>query len=425
MRRIIFALLVVVVAANSALAQQNLIVAKPKADVSAARFDAVLQQALGALAKAGSYAVEVDSQWGAHAEANGPHGGSHYRLIWQAGKYRVEVQSQSASSPELVCVNDGQKVTTLFPARGLYSQHAANSPQASVEGNTMLSLSLQGSAIDILLQRDVAGFVRTQVAGLQDHGQVTLDGKKAHHFEVLWAGAKVQLWFAAEGEPLLLQFTRTTTVPTGENKTYEMVCTAKYQWKLGVTPAEGTFALSVPQNGRAVNDIYKALSENDASSQVGKPLPKIQLASLDGNPVELAAAANKKGTVFIFWATWCAQSVENLPAVSQLIKAYKERGIEFYAVNVGEQPGEVRRFTAKSPLVSTVLLDPRSATATALSICELPAVAVVGPDNNLRGLLHGSAKELQGELVAQLDALLSGSASSTARRPAETKGAAK
>jgi hypothetical protein len=94
----------------------------------------------------------------------------------------------AAESPELICVNDGAHVTTLFPVRGLYSRHAAASPQASLEANKMLNLSLQGSAIDILLASDVAGAVSKQASDLRDHGQTILDGKRAHHFELCGRG---------------------------------------------------------------------------------------------------------------------------------------------------------------------------------------------------------------------------------------------
>jgi thiol-disulfide isomerase/thioredoxin len=419
MCRVTLSMLLVVLAPLSAAAQQA-IVAKPKADVAAAHFAAVLQQALGAIAKAGSYALDVESKWGATADPQGPQGGSKYKLVCQANKYRVEVQSSAAQAAELLCVNDGAHVTTYFPARKLYSQHAVDSPQASLEANKMLAMSLQGSAIDILLQRDVAGFVHSQVSQLTDHGDTVLAGKKTHHFELLWGGAKVQLWFAAEGEPLLLQFTRTTFVPTAAGEKYEQVCTAKFKWQLGAKPAEETFALAIPKDARRVKEIYEALSGEESAVHVGQLLPKLQLAKLDGSEVELAAASDKKATVLIFWATWCASSVEDLPAVSQFVKAYKDRGVAFYAINVGEQPGEVRRFTAKSPLVSSVLLDPRGKASSALHVKELPAIAIVGPDNNVRVILHGTAKALQSELTAQLDGLLSGSSANTARLPGET-----
>ena len=108
----------------------------------------------------------------------------------------------------------------------------------------MLGLSLQGSALDILLSADVSRFVQAQATGLKDHGEAILAGKKARHFELLWAGAKVELFFAAEGDPLLLQFTRTTSVPVGVNQHHEMVCTAKFQWRLGERSRESEFAIA-------------------------------------------------------------------------------------------------------------------------------------------------------------------------------------
>src|SRR5947208_8830868 len=76
-------------------------------DPATAHFDAVLRQALGALARAKSYAVDVDSKWNSSADAHGPQAGSHYRLITQGGQFRVEIQSQSSQSADLICVNDG------------------------------------------------------------------------------------------------------------------------------------------------------------------------------------------------------------------------------------------------------------------------------------------------------------------------------
>jgi len=425
MRSILLAILLVGFVAAAAAGQEHAIVAQPKMDAATAHFDAMLKQALGTLARAGRYAVEVESKWGAAGEANGPQGGSHYRLVAEKNKYRVEVQSKGAATPDLVCVNDGERVTTLFAARKLYSQHAADSPQALLEANKMLALSLQGSALDLLLQRDVVHAVHAQASGVKDRGETLLDGHRTHCFELTWAAAKVELWFAAEGDPLLVQFTRTTSVPTGDNQHYQMVCTAKFQWRLAQTPAPGTFALAIPQGAHRVNEIYDALSGDAAATLIGKPLPKLRLAKLDGSDVDLAAAADKKATVLIFWATWCAASVEDLPAVHKFVAAYKDRGVAFYAINVGEQPGTVRRFMSKHPLVSTVLLDPRASASSALRMTELPAIAVLAPDNSIRAILHGTANELQGDLAAQLEGLLSSSASSTARRPGEAAPKAK
>ena len=241
-------------------------------------------------------------------------------------------------------------------------------------------------------------------------------------FELLWGGAKVELWFAAEGDPLLLQFIRTTSVPTGSERSIRNGLHGEVSVAAWRSAAREAFAIALPKDAQRVNEIYDALAGHEAATHIGKPLPKLPLAKLDGSDVELAAAADKKATVLIFWATWCAASVEDMPAVHQFVAAYKDRGVAFYAVNVGEQPGEVRRFTAKSPLVSAVLLDPRGSASSALRINELPAVAIVAPDNTIRAILHGNSKQLQGELAAQLEGVLANPAGAMVRRPADKSG---
>jgi thiol-disulfide isomerase/thioredoxin len=400
------------------IAQEHRIAAQPASDPGAAQFDKMLKESLATLAKAGGYSVDVESQWGAAGDPHGPQGASHYRLVAQGAKYRVEVQSQAANAPELVCVNDGAEVTTWYPARKLYARHPAASPDASLAANTMLALSLQGSALDLLLQHDVAAAVHAQASGIKDHGDEILAGQKARRFELNWAAGQVQLWFAAEGDKLPLQYTRKSVVPTADNRQFEMISTAKFRWQPRVRPADSNFALAIPADARRVSEIYSALCGEESHTLVGQPLPKLRLARLDGADVELAAAPDKKATVLIFWATWCAASIQDMPAIHKFVAEYQQRDVVFYAVNVGEQPGEVRRFTAKTPLVSMVLLDPHSKASSALRLTELPAVAIIGPDNTIRATLHGKAQNLQTDLAAQLEQLLT-APTKTASRPGQ------
>jgi hypothetical protein len=116
-----------------------------------------------------------------------------------------------------------------------------------------------------------------------------------------------------------------------------------------------------------------------------------------------------------------------MPAVSQFVKAGQSDGIAFYAVNVGEEPGDVRRFTAESPLASAVVLDPKGQASSALRVNELPAAVVVGPDNKVQAIVTGTAKEVQAGVAKALQALQSQSPTppKTARRPGATPAAPK
>jgi hypothetical protein len=114
-----------------------------------------------------------------------------------------------------------------------------------------------------------------------------------------------------------------------------------------------------------------------------------------------------------------------MPAVSQFVKAGQAAGVAFYAVNVGEAPGDVRRFTAESPLASAVVLDRQGRASSALRVNELPAAVVVGPDNTVRAIVTGTAKEVQTGVAKALHALESESPPKTARRPGDNPAAPK
>jgi hypothetical protein len=393
----------------------------------AARLSAVVGEALAFLAKADNYVLTVESQWKASGDVPGQSGQSNYRLLARGQQHRIEVQSQGAAAPQLIHVSDGRQVTTLLVAQGLYSQHAIGSPRASLDSNQMLAQSLAGSAIDILLQPNVGEYVHAQATAVKYLGERALGKQRCHQFQLEWAGADVELWFAAAGDPLLVQFVRTACVPTSETECYEMVHTARFRWQLNAKLPADAFTVKLPQGARRVNDIYDALSGDDPAERIGKPLPKLKLSQLDGTTIDVAAPEGKRGLVLIFWATWCAPSVEQMPAVSEFVKGATQQGFAFYAVNVGEEPGDVRRFTAKSPLASAIVLDPQGRASSALRVSELPAAVVVGPDNTVRAILAGTPKEVQTGVAQELQTLLGESAagSKTARRPGETPAAPK
>jgi thiol-disulfide isomerase/thioredoxin len=386
------------------------------------RFAQVVGRALVFLSQAETYTLGVQSKWKATGDAPGQAGQSNYRLLAQGGKYRIEVQAAGQTQPQLIHVNDGQHATTLLAAHELYSQHAADSPQARIESNQMLAQSLAGSAIDILLQPNVAEYVGRGAQGVKDHGQVNLAGQACHRFDLLWDGAQVELYFAAQGDPLLVQFVRHCAVPTGDDSCYEMVHTARFDWKLGTPLPEGALKIELPESARRVNDIYNTLAGEDHSDLLGKPLPKLDLSDLDGRAISLAPQAGQRGTVLIFWATWCTPSVSEMPSVSQFVKTYSDRGFRFFAVNVGEAPGDVRRFTAQSPIVSAIALDTQGGVSSALRIAQLPAAVVVGPDNMVRSIVTGTPQQVQAKVAEELAALAAEGEKlpATARRPGST-----
>ena len=87
----------------------------------------------------------------------------------------------------------------------------------------------------------------------------------------------------------------------------------------------------------------------------GPALPALELTSLEGRPVNMAAFKGKP-TVVNLWATWCPPCVREMPVLQQ---AQRERpGVEFVFLNQGESAEQVSTWLQARHLpLRNVLLD--------------------------------------------------------------------
>ncbi len=370
-----------------------------QASVDQAKFDEVLAECVRFLRTAAIYKLDVTNEW---KTARGAEGKNHYSMVHQRPDlYRIEVQSGFSKSPDLICANDGTQVTTLHDSQLLYSQHPAGA-EGELTHNVMLAQSLAGSGIEILLQPNLVEFVHAHATGVKYIGLEMLDNVRCHHFHMQWGQQQVELWIGAQGAPLLKQFSRTTSVNIAVDNQFQMVATSKLNWKIGGTIPEGTFQINLPREARRVHCIYEALSCDEAIDLVGQQMPAIELLQLDGSRLKLKPAPDKLATVLIFWASWCAPSTNEMPKVTGFVKDTASQGVNFYAVNVGEDVSAVRRFATKHEFTSAAVCDPAGAVSHAFRLGELPAVVIIDRDGKIRSVMHGGAKDLQANVLKEL-----------------------
>lgn len=370
-----------------------------QASADQAKFDEVLAEAVRFLRTAPSFMLDVTGEW---KTSRGAEGKNHYTLVHQRpGLFRIEVQSGFAKTPDLICVNDGQDVTTLYDSQLLYSQHPVGEG-GELSRNTMLAQSLSGSGIDILLQPQLVDFVHAQVSGVKYLGVEQLEKYRCHHFEMQWGQQRVALWISAQGEPMLRQFARTTQVNIGPDNQFQMVATAKLNWRIGGQIPPETFQVALPQGSRRVHCIYESLACDEASDLIGQQMPAIELIQLDGKRLHLKPAPDKIATVLIFWASWCTPSTNEMPKVTGFVKDTASQGVAFYAVNVGEDLSAVRKFATQHDFTSAAVSDPNGTVSHAFRVGELPAVVIIDRDGKIRTIMHGDAKDLQTSVAKQL-----------------------
>lgn len=100
---------------------------------------------------------------------------------------------------------------------------------------------------------------------------------------------------------------------------------------------------------------------------------EIALVDLDGRPVTLAPVADR-ALVLHFWATWCPSCKGELGDLDAAARACSN--VDVVAVNVGEDPNEVREWLAARPLAMRVLIDPGGKAWRASGGREMPANAI-------------------------------------------------
>lgn len=70
-----------------------------------------------------------------------------------------------------------------------------------------------------------------------------------------------------------------------------------------------------------------------------KPMPRFSYPTLAGNTWSLEEHRGK--VVFVnFWATWCGPCREETPDLVRVYEAYRDKGVEFAAISMDEDPEE-------------------------------------------------------------------------------------
>ena len=110
-----------------------------------------------------------------------------------------------------------------------------------------------------------------------------------------------------------------------------------------------------------------------------------------------------------FWASWCAPCHLQTAILERLRPEYARHGVEFLAVNSGEDEPTVRDFVADTPFTFPVVLDSDEKVSMKLGVLALPSLMIVDrqggvsyfragivPEKRMRELLHAAgAPELE------------------------------
>jgi cytochrome c biogenesis protein CcmG, thiol:disulfide interchange protein DsbE len=140
------------------------------------------------------------------------------------------------------------------------------------------------------------------------------------------------------------------------------------------------------------------------SATVGKPLPDLSFATLDGSTEQLQPAHGRITFVNVF-ATWCPPCKAETPDLVAFASAWKDRGVDVVGIDQEETAPLVEAFASRYHIAYPMLIDSSRQTKDLLGARVIPHTIVVDGTGTVRAIVNGPMTRAQmDELAAKAGA---------------------
>ncbi|MCB1864640.1 MAG: TlpA family protein disulfide reductase [Chromatiales bacterium] len=133
--------------------------------------------------------------------------------------------------------------------------------------------------------------------------------------------------------------------------------------------------------------------------------PGLSRPDLDGNTQDLA---DYRGRVVLlnFWASWCPPCVHEIPSMARVQERLRAQGFAILAVNLGENPADIRAFLERHPVNFPVLVDPDQAEPHRWRVFAFPTSYLLDKTGRIRFAVAGGIDWEETAALAAIEGLL-------------------
>ncbi len=256
----------------------------------------------------------------------------------------------------------------------------------------------------------VGAFEETYAEPKAYEGLDTVDGTECHHLSMDAMGTMFHFW--VENTEQALPRRVLVVLPEGQIPDTEgevaLLDVRLDGWDVEPTFAEGTFSFTPPEGTEIVETLIPEAPPGPEAELLGAEAPAFELTTLDGDTLKLEDLVGEKIIVLDFWATWCGPCVNALPIVTRVTAEFADQGVEFWALNQGEDAETIKAFLAEHELDLKVALDSTGEVAGTYGVQGIPTTVIIDLNGVVQAYHVGFGGDYEEALTAELEALLAG-----------------
>jgi peroxiredoxin len=354
-------------------------------------------------------------------------------------KYGVSVARPQRAAVRLIegdsgviLVSDGKQFARGVDALKKYVIGAAPGAVDDVFADpavAMIGLGMAEPFFHALFSEDayeglIAGATLARAAGSEK-----VDGHDCRRFHFEQQEYDWDIWIDAGDRPLVrkLACDPAKTFAAGNvegNDIKVFVSFAFRDWDLQPKWTNDEFVFTPAADWEEVDHLFGEGGEETIHPLLGLAAPAFTLEQLAGGKTDLARHRDKDVVILDFWATWCGPCRKALPTIAKVAKGYRDKGVVFYAVDLEEEPDDVRKFLADQRLDIPVVLDRDGEVGKLYRAEGIPQTVLVGKDGTVQVVHVGLLPDLETRLSKELDDLVAGKDLAQQTREAATAKAA-
>jgi peroxiredoxin len=389
-----------------------------EASAAAPKIDPKAQEALKGLtdslkeAKTLSYHVTAST----HVEAQGMKQDVEQKqkvAVERPNKFRMEMEGMPMG---LTMVSDGEKLYTYVAPMQKYQVEDAPETLDEVAGGVGGDPASGFSWA--LASSDPYGALMEGVSEANYVGKETINGVEAHHLAFKQADLDWDLWVSTEDKPRVVRMkpdieamlkAQMAGLPGADQMKVDMNIDYS-DWAVNKELPADAFKFTPPAGAEEVASLQEAFGGGapEEHALLGQNAPPFSLDLLDGSKLELAKAVENNVVVLDFWATWCGPCRHAMPIIDKVTKEFKDKGVVLYAVNLQEEPEQIKGFLDDQKLEVNVALDKEGEVGHLYQAESIPQTVIIGKGGKIEAVHVGIGPGFEDELREQLTALTSG-----------------